>query len=92
MLRFLIFVLGILLGITLLRSVVGILLKAITTSLQPTPTPEQRAQQQVPLSGELKRDPVCGTYVSTVSSIKQTVRGEEVHFCSAGCRDKYRPA
>ena len=41
--------------------------------------------------GDLKRDPVCGTYVSTAVSVKRTVKGQVVHFCSNECRDKYRP-
>jgi len=40
--------------------------------------------------GDLKRDPVCGTYVSTAVSVKRTVKGQVVHFCSDECRDKYR--
>jgi YHS domain-containing protein len=51
--------------------------------------------QQVPdrkLGGELKQDPVCGTFVSTTSSIQKTVNGELVYFCSAACRDKFRAA
>jgi YHS domain-containing protein len=39
--------------------------------------------------GDLKRDPVCGTYVSTAVSVKRTVKGEVLHFCSEECRDKY---
>jgi YHS domain-containing protein len=39
---------------------------------------------------ELKRDPVCGTYVSTATSIKRTVGGETVHFCSTGCSEKFK--
>jgi YHS domain-containing protein len=39
--------------------------------------------------GELKRDPVCGTYVSTAVSLKRTVKGQVVHFCSDDCRDKF---
>jgi YHS domain-containing protein len=39
--------------------------------------------------GELKRDPVCGTYVSTAVSVKRTVKGQVVHFCSDECRDKF---
>ena len=42
--------------------------------------------------GELKKDPVCGTYVSTGASITSRVNGELVHFCSTACRDKYRAA
>ena len=40
-------------------------------------------------AGELKRDPVCGTYVSTASSVKRTIEGQVVHFCSTACSEKY---
>ena len=50
------------------------------------PPPESRPQ----LGGELKKDPVCGTFVAVASSIKKTVNGEVVHFCSTACRDKYQ--
>jgi YHS domain-containing protein len=39
--------------------------------------------------GELKKDPVCGTYVSTSLGWTRTVKGEPVYFCSKECRDKY---
>jgi|tagenome__1003787_1003787.scaffolds.fasta_scaffold18398261_2 YHS domain-containing protein len=42
--------------------------------------------------GELKRDPVCGTFVAAESSITRTVNGELLHFCSVACRDKFRAA
>jgi uncharacterized protein len=51
--------------------------------------------QQVPkteVSRELKQDPVCGTFVPTASSVKKTVNGELVHFCSVACRDKFKVA
>jgi YHS domain-containing protein len=40
-------------------------------------------------AGELKKDPVCGTYVSTAGSLTQMVNGGAVYFCSRECRDKY---
>jgi YHS domain-containing protein len=40
----------------------------------------------------LKKDPVCGTYVSTVGAVTKTIDGQLVHFCSKECRDKYRAA
>ncbi|MCC6860817.1 MAG: hypothetical protein IT158_19775 [Bryobacterales bacterium] len=43
-------------------------------------------------SGELKKDPVCGVFVSVQSSVKKTIDGEVMHFCSAACRDKFRAA
>jgi YHS domain-containing protein len=48
--------------------------------------------EAAPVRGEFKKDPVCGTFVSTGSSVKQMVNGELVHFCSTTCRDKFRAA
>jgi len=39
--------------------------------------------------GELKKDPVCGTYVATAGSLTQMVHGSPIYFCSKECRDKY---
>jgi YHS domain-containing protein len=50
------------------------------------------AQPNVVVGGELKKDPVCGTYVSTGASVTRTVNGQVLHFCSKECRDKYRAA
>jgi YHS domain-containing protein len=41
------------------------------------------------LTGELKKDPACGTYISAATSVKETVGGQTFHFCSKECRDKY---
>lgn len=56
--------------------------------------PQSRTSQPptVTAGGELKKDPVCGTYVSTSTSVTRTVNGQVFHFCSAQCRDKYRAA
>ena len=54
------------------------------------PAGQQAAKPE--LGGELKQDPVCGTFVPTASSLKKTVNGELVYFCSAACRDKFRAA
>lgn len=43
----------------------------------------------VPAGGELKKDPVCGTYVSTLTGITTKNKGELVYFCSEECRKKY---
>jgi YHS domain-containing protein len=51
----------------------------------------ERAERpaDVAAGGELKKDPVCGTYVSAASSLREKVAGETVYFCSAECRAKY---
>ena len=58
----------------------------------PTPTETRLNPPPVPAGGELKKDPVCGTYVSTATSLSQRVNGQLVYFCSPECRDKYRVA
>jgi YHS domain-containing protein len=76
------------------RSVMGIVLRGFSQAMKPgapgaAPPNGARPGPQVPLSGELKKDPVCGTYISAATSIKEKVGGETLHFCSAQCRDKY---
>ena len=75
--------------ISFIRSVVGILAKALGGFLGPAAS-GRRPSSEPQKIGELKRDPVCGTYVSTATSVKRTIAGEVVHFCSVECSDKYR--
>jgi len=49
-------------------------------------------QRGAPPVAELKKDPVCGTYVSAATSLTRTINGTIVLFCSPECRDKYRVA
>ena len=78
--------------ITVLKSIIGIVLKGFAEAVRPGSTSQTngaRPMDQVPLTGELKKDPVCGTYIATATSIKEKVSGQVVHFCSQECRDKY---
>jgi YHS domain-containing protein len=80
--------------ISVLKSIVGIFLSGISQAMKgasgaPGARSSSQASNQVPLTGELKKDPVCGTYVAAASSIKETVAGQTIHFCSAQCRDKF---
>ncbi len=79
--------------ITVLKGIVGIVLKGFSEVMRPGPGSGMpgapRPSNQVPLTGELKKDPVCGTYIAAATSIKETVGGQTFHFCSQECRDKY---
>ncbi len=74
--------------ISVIRSVIGILGKALSGFLGQD-APGRSPSGEPRIAGELKRDPVCGTYVSTATSVKRTIGGEVVHFCSAECSEKY---
>jgi YHS domain-containing protein len=77
--------------ISVVRGIIGIVLKGFGQMMNPGASAQggPRPANQVPLTGELKKDPVCGTYISAATSIKETVGGETHHFCSQQCRDKY---
>ncbi len=76
--------------ISVLRSILGIIAKGFGRLTAPPPAQSNQASgNQVPLTGELKKDPACGTYISAATSIREKVGGEIVYFCSKQCRDKY---
>jgi YHS domain-containing protein len=73
------------------RQVIALIARAFSQS-DAVGTGQPRPQRQAASGGELRKDPVCGTFVAVSSSIKQNVDGQVVHFCSTACRDKYRVA
>ena len=76
--------------IMLFRVIMKIVLKGFAQAMNPNAAqPGQSSPGQVPLTGELKKDPSCGTYISVATSVKERVGGETLHFCSKACRDKY---
>jgi YHS domain-containing protein len=76
--------------ISVIRSIVGVLGKAVSGFLEAGSSGPSSASGPRN-AGELKRDPVCGTYISTETSIKRNIGGQVVHFCSPACSEKYRP-
>jgi YHS domain-containing protein len=50
---------------------------------------KEKETRQMASSGEMVKDPVCGTYVPVDSDIRVR-QGEKVHtFCSFECRDRF---
>jgi YHS domain-containing protein len=76
--------------ILIVRSVIMTIAKTFSAAMHPPAQPEPQQTAGFPSGGELKKDPVCGTYVSPAASITQRIGGELLHFCSVACRDKYR--
>jgi YHS domain-containing protein len=84
--------------ITVLRSVIGVVMKIISNVFggpqgQPGSTagPGQVPQRpSAPSGGELKKDPVCGTFISSSTTLQKRVGSETYYFCSAECRDKFQ--
>jgi uncharacterized protein len=87
--RFLAFVIFFAIVRYLFAAVAGLFSKVVNP--QPGSSPQNQTAR-APMGGELKQDPVCGTFVPTATSVKRTINGELVHFCSVACRDKYKVA
>jgi YHS domain-containing protein len=40
-------------------------------------------------SGELHKDPVCGTYVAESTAFRRQAAGQSFYYCSEACREKH---
>ncbi|HEY1757429.1 MAG TPA: YHS domain-containing protein [Bryobacteraceae bacterium] len=82
-----------------LRSIIGVVLKGVGDFFSTPSSPSAGTGQagtsargpSIPPAEALKKDPVCGTYLAPSSAIQKTVGGKTYYFCSAECRDKFRP-
>ncbi len=91
MLRFIVILLASILLITVVRSIVGLILRGFAELVKTPSTPEKaQGGAAVPAGGELKKDPVCGTYVSAATALKKVAGASTVYFCSQACFDQYR--
>jgi YHS domain-containing protein len=78
--------------ISFLRSVIGIL-KGFADRVNSASSPARPASERppvVPPGGVLKKDPVCGTFISPSTAPHKTLGGETYYFCSTECRDKFK--
>lgn len=78
----------------LLRTIISAVSKAVGGSAagsvnRPAPAPRR---DDFPAGGELKRDPVCGTFVPVSGSLHKNVNGVPQYFCSQNCFDRFRAA
>ena len=89
MIRIAVYILLAIIVISLLRSIIGVLAKGFGSVLDAgSNAPKERPP--VPEGGELKKDPVCGTYVAATTALRKSSNGQTHYFCSVDCRDKFR--
>lgn len=86
MTRAILYLIAFVLVISVLRSVLGIISKALSGLFGEAP-----AAASAPHNVEqLKKDPVCGTFIPPSTAVQKTVGGQTYYFCSAACRDKFQ--
>jgi len=89
MIRAVVYLLVTVLVLALLRAVMGVLQKGVASLFQPDAGQRRDAPRS---AGQLRRDPVCGAYVSEDLAVKKSVGNKTYFFCSPACRDKHHDA
>lgn len=91
MLRAIIYALLSILLIAFIRGVAGILTKGMSDFFkeEQAASGSSSASGGQQATGELLKDPVCGTYVASTSAFRKTIAGKTHVFCSEKCRDKF---
>jgi YHS domain-containing protein len=76
------------------RAVLTSIMKGITNASQtamrgegPQPTAKRTPTNKG--SGELHKDPVCGTYVAESTPFRRQAAGQSFYYCSEACREKH---
>jgi len=75
---------------SVVRTILNILWKGFADLFRAEPSPAGPKRPTVSAGGELKKDPVCGTFISTSTALQKKAGGETYYFCSAECRDKFK--
>jgi len=93
MFRAIVYLIAFMLVMSVIRSVLGIITKAfsgLSSSTSPQAGAPGSRPSSPPSGGELKKDPVCGTFISTATAFQKSVNGQTYYFCSTECRDKFK--
>jgi hypothetical protein len=78
--------------ISVLRSVIGIVMKGLGALLStanqssPSASPDPPKSQ---LGGDLHRDPICGTFVAESTPHHRRTSGGDFYYCSDSCKEKH---
>ena len=74
------------------RAVLGSVVKgfgnAAAAARQAHPQQQQQQTEAKP-TGELHKDPVCGTYVAESTAFQRRASGKTFYYCSDACRSKH---
>jgi YHS domain-containing protein len=73
------------------RSVIAGVVRAFRGAAEdPVPQPAQNQPGELRSAGELRKDPVCETYISVPSPWAKLSKGKMVYFCSKECQDRFK--
>jgi YHS domain-containing protein len=72
------------------RAVIGSVAKGFgNAAAAARQAPPQQRQAETKPTGELHKDPVCGTYVAESTAFQRRASGQMFYYCSEACRSKH---
>ncbi|HEY3836527.1 MAG TPA: hypothetical protein VGL72_08145 [Bryobacteraceae bacterium] len=74
---------------SVIQGVMNLFRGTSTSTAGQSATPIRNASGELQSAGELRKDPVCGTYISVPSPWAKLVKGEMIYFCSKECKEKF---
>lgn len=78
----------------LARAVVSMVARALNSGSSPNSAPREPAANsaaaEMRTAGELRKDPVCGTFVAVTTPYSLINEGNTTYFCSKECRDRFK--
>jgi YHS domain-containing protein len=92
LIEFLLIIAVVMVARAVLTSIMKGVARASSSSFQGTSTNSSertKAAPQTSAGGDLRKDPVCGTYVAEASALKRSVGGQVFYYCSEACREKH---
>lgn len=87
--RFFALLLAFIIVVPLLRMVFGLLARAFTNYAGAKNPARTEGPVRVPAGGTLRKDPICGTFVSENVAKTLSSGGKTHHFCSDECLKKF---
>jgi YHS domain-containing protein len=94
MIRTIVYLVFAVIVLSILRAFIGFAMKGLAALFSGSGSANQTGAadnpRSVPSGGVLRRDPVCGTYVSENASLKLTSGDAVYHFCSPECRERFQ--
>jgi YHS domain-containing protein len=83
-------------AIVVARAILTALMRGMMNAGRSQPPPPNSADKQTAQNasptGELHRDPVCGTYVAESTPFRRQSAGTTFYYCSGVCKDKHAVA
>jgi|SRR4051812_3006915 hypothetical protein len=92
MFRFILFALLAVILISLLRTIIGVVMKGLgdfASSPQSPPQESPKGKASPRLGGDLHRDPICGTFVAESTPFQRRTASQVFYYCSDVCREKH---